>query len=220
MHRRTPSPFSAALALFVLLLFVTPGFLGAQATPPIPTNHVRIHYFCPDGNHLGWTVYAFGDTTEDTSNFNRGPVKVTGQDSFGAYFDLDITSAAQNVAIIIHKGNVKDPGPNDFLDPATQGIKYWQLSGRTYCIPLNRPRSSDPTHRFPQAKRAFTIIAPIMTTRSGTSSHFSLPTIRIVDFCGTNDFVTAYDKYGAYYDVGVDPTQFNGLLGFIITIAT
>ena len=59
-----------------------------------------------------------------------------------------------------------------------------------------------------------------MTTRSGTSSHFSLPTTRIVDFCGTNDFVTAYDKYGAYYDVGVDPTQFNGLLGFIITIAT
>jgi len=43
------------------------------------------------------------------------------QDSFGAYFDLDSTSAAQNVAIIIHKGNVKDPGPNDFLDPATQG---------------------------------------------------------------------------------------------------
>jgi pullulanase len=54
---------------------------------------------------------------------------VTGQDSFGAFFDVGITSAAQNVGIIIHKGNVKDPGPNEFLDPATQGIEYWQLSG-------------------------------------------------------------------------------------------
>ena len=129
MHRRTPSLFSAALALFILLLFVTPGFLGAQATPPVPTNHVRIHYFRPDGNYLGWTVYAFGDTTEDTSNFNATPVEVTGQDSFGAFFDVGIASAAQNVGIIIHKGNVKDPGPNEFLDPATQGIEYWQLSG-------------------------------------------------------------------------------------------
>src|SRR5580765_7823813 len=110
MHRRTPSLFSAALALFILLLFVTPGFLGAQATPPVPTNHVRIHYFRPDGNYLGWTVYAFGDTTEDTSNFNATPVEVTGQDSFGAFFDVGIASAAQNVGIIIHKGNVKDPG--------------------------------------------------------------------------------------------------------------
>jgi hypothetical protein len=119
MHRRTPSHFPR-IGAFCPLAVRDAWLLGAQATPPIPTNHVRIHYFCPDGNHLGLTVYAFGDTTEDTSNFNRGPVKVTGQDSFGAYFGLDSTSAAQNVAIIIHKGNVKDPGPNDFLDPATQ----------------------------------------------------------------------------------------------------
>jgi pullulanase len=119
MHRRTPSHFPR-IGAFCPLAVRDAWLLGAQATPPIPRNHARIHYFCPDGNHLGLTVYAFGDTTEDTSNFNRGPVKVTGQDSFGAYFDLDSTSAAQNVAIIIHKGNVKDPGPNDFLDPATQ----------------------------------------------------------------------------------------------------
>jgi hypothetical protein len=27
---------------------------------------VRIHHFRPDGNYLGWTVYAFGDTTEES----------------------------------------------------------------------------------------------------------------------------------------------------------
>jgi Bacterial pullanase-associated domain len=80
-----------------------PGFRWAQATPRIPTNHVRIHYFRLDGNYLAWTAYAFGDTTEDTSNFNGRPVKVTEQDSFGAYFDVGITSAVQNVGIIIHE---------------------------------------------------------------------------------------------------------------------
>ena len=40
----------------------------------IPSNTARIHYFRPDANYASWKVYAFGDTTEDTSNFNGGPV--------------------------------------------------------------------------------------------------------------------------------------------------
>jgi pullulanase len=56
---------------------------------------------------------------------------------------VGITSAAQNVGIIIHKGNVKDPGPYEFLDSATQGSEYWRFSGS---------RSSKPIHRFPPGK--------------------------------------------------------------------
>jgi len=122
-------PIFRRIGAFYPLVVRDAWFSWGSSNSPVPTNHVRIHYFRPDGNYLGWTVYAFGDTTEDTSNFNGGPVEVTGQDSFGAFFDVGITSAAQNVGIIIHKGNVKDHGPNEFLDPATQGIEYWQLSG-------------------------------------------------------------------------------------------
>jgi hypothetical protein len=57
MHRRAASIFSAVLALVSILLIAAPGSLMAQApTPPIPANHVRIHYFRPDGIYLGWTV--------------------------------------------------------------------------------------------------------------------------------------------------------------------
>src|SRR5258708_6791305 len=129
MHRPAASTFFAVCALVCLSLTATPPSLKAQTPPPIPANHIRIHYFRPDGNYLGWTVYAFGDTTENTSNFNGGPVQVTGRDSFGAFFDVGVTSTAQNVGIIIHNGNTKDPGPNEFVDPATQGNEYWQLSG-------------------------------------------------------------------------------------------
>src|ERR1700731_4468318 len=129
MSRRATCSFFAVSTLVAFLLTATPGSLKAQTPAPIPASHVRIHYFRPDGNYLGWTVYAFGDTTENTSNFNGGPVQVTGQYSFGAFFDVGVTSTAQNVGIIIHNGNTKDPGPNESIDPATQGNEYWQLSG-------------------------------------------------------------------------------------------
>src|SRR5258706_12095376 len=84
-----------AIFLFCVLCFfllAAATALKAQTPPPIPAGHVRIHYFRPDGNYLGWTVYAFGDTTEDTANFNGGPVQVTGPHSYGGFYDVGLTS--------------------------------------------------------------------------------------------------------------------------------
>lgn len=215
MHRRAASTFSVISVLIALLFTTTPVSLKAQA-PPIPAGHVRIHYFRPDGNYLGWTVYAFGDTTEDTSNFNGGPVKVTGQDSFGAFFDVGVTSTAQNVGIIIHKGNIKDPGPNEFLDPATQGNEYWQLSGSNV-LHTTQPstiQQADPP--IPTGKARIHYHRPDNDYSVWNLYPFFATTDPNSDFCGTNDYVAGYDAYGAYYDVGIDPTTFNGLLGFII----
>jgi len=217
MRHRAASTFSAVFALVSFLLTAAPGLLKAQApVPPIPAGHVRIHYFRPDGNYLGWTVYAFGDTTEDTSNFNGGPVKVAGQDSFGAFFDVGVTSTAQNVGIIIHNGNVKDPGPNEFIDPATQGNEYWQLSGSNVLHTTQPPtiQQSDPP--IPAGKARIHYHRPDNNYANWNLFPFFATTDPNSDFCNTNDFVTAYDTYGAYFDVGVDPTKFNGQLGFII----
>ena len=58
----------------------------------------------------------------------------TGFDSYGAYFDVGVTATAQNVGLIIHDptapgGDVKDPGPNEFVDPKTEGFEYWAYTG-------------------------------------------------------------------------------------------
>src|SRR5260370_18494171 len=104
MYRRSASTVSAIFAFVSFLLIAAPSSLSAQTpVPPIPANHVRIHYFRPNGNYLSWTVYAFGDTTENTSNFNGGPLKGTGQDSFAAFFDVGVPSARQTVGIILPK---------------------------------------------------------------------------------------------------------------------
>ena len=106
----------------------------AQPDPPIPSGDIRIHYFRPDGNYSGWTVYAFDNTTENTGNYGGGPVQVTGTDSYGAYFDVGVTTGAQEVGIIIHNptapgGDQKDTPNNLFVDPTTQGFEYWAYSG-------------------------------------------------------------------------------------------
>ena len=95
---------------------------------------IRIHYHRPDGNYSGWTVYAFDNTTENTGNYGGGPVQVTGTDSFGVYFDVGVTTGAQEVGIIIHNptapgGDQKDTPNNLFVDPSTQGIEFWAYSG-------------------------------------------------------------------------------------------
>lgn len=217
MHHRASFTLSASLVLVSLLLIAAPTALQAQASiPPIPANHVRIHYFRPDGNSLGWTVYAFGDTTEDTSKFNGGPVKVTGQDSFGAFFDVGVTSTAQNVGIIIHKGNVKDPGPNEFLDPATQGNEYWQLSGSNVLHTKQPPTIQQTDPPIPPGKARIHYHRPDSDYSVWNLYPFFATTDPNSDFCNTNDFVAGYDIYGAYYDVGVNPATFSGQLGFIL----
>lgn len=203
------------LCLLLVSIGLTPA-VRAQGDPPIPASHIRIHYFNPDNNYTGWTVYAFGDTTEDQGNFNGGPVQVSGKDSFGAYFDVGVTSNAQNVGIIIHQGNLKDPGPNEFVDPATQGNEYWQISGEfgLHITQPPLPTGGDPAipaghariHYYrPDGDYAGWILYPFFATSDPTG-----------DFCNTDDYVAGYDNYGAYYDVGVDPSKNGGQLGFII----
>jgi pullulanase len=128
-------PFKAGSRTLALTFFVlTSALVFAQADPPIPSGDIRIHYHRPDGSYSGWTVYAFDNTTENTGNYGGGPVLVTGTDSFGTYFDVGVTTGAQEVGIIIHNptapgGDQKDTPNNLFVDPATQGDEYWAYSG-------------------------------------------------------------------------------------------
>src|SRR5258706_11641249 len=114
MHRPAASTFFAVCALVCLSLTAAPPSLKAQA-PPIPANHIRIHYFRPDGNYLGWTVYAFGDTTENTSNFSGGPLHVTGPHSFGAPLSVGGYFPTQKTRLILHNRNNQNPRPTQII---------------------------------------------------------------------------------------------------------
>jgi len=189
----------------------------AWADPAIPSGDIRIHYFRPDGNYSGWTIYAFDNTTENTGNYGGGPVTVTGSDSYGAYFDVGVTTGAQEVGIILHNptapgGDQKDTPNNLFVDPSTQGIEYWAYSGiaklYTSAPNLNNPTAILPGyvrvhyHRTDGNYSGWTIYAFYDTTEyTGDYNNGLVP-------------VTNSDAYGVYFDVAVVPNAQN--LGLIL----
>jgi pullulanase len=208
----------AASSLLVLLLgFFAATPASAQADPPIPASHIRIHYHRPDATYTGWTVYAFFDTSEDTGNYGGGPVQVSGTDSYGAYFDVGVTSGAQNVGLIIHNptapgGDQKDPGPNEFVNPSTMGNEYWAYSGigKLYNEPIdvNNPNALLPgyarIHYFrPDGNYSNWSVYAFADTAEYTG-----------DFNDGLTFVTSYDSYGAYFDIKLSASPHD--LGFIV----
>ncbi len=199
------------LFLFSSLLGLGAGVAAsAQTAPPIPTGDIRIHYFRPDGNYQGWTIYAFFDTTEP-NNFAGGPVPVTGTDNFGAYFDVGVTANAANVGLILHNGNTKDPGINQFVDPATQGREFWELSGSDKLL-TTQPSTGPVDPPIPAGHARIHYHRPDGNYANWSVYVYGATTDPTGGFCTTEDDYSGYDTYGPYFDIGVTA----GHLGFII----
>ncbi len=213
--------FALRFSLCPLALLLLVG-ITVPASAQIPANHIRIHYHRPDSNYSGWTIYAYDDTTENAGNYPGGPVQVSGTDDYGAYFDVGVTPVAQVVGLIIHNptaagGDQKDPGPNTFVDPASEGNEYWAVSGiaKLYTsIPnLNNPTALLPgyarIHYYrPDGIYANWSVYAYADTEEPTGNYSDGPTPQ-----------TGADAYGAYYDIKLTATPAN--LGFIVhNIAT
>jgi pullulanase len=198
-----------SLSLLLILILSSAVAAWAQGDPAIPAGDIRVHYFRPDGNYAGWTIYAFNDTTEP-NNFAGGPVAVTGTDSFGVYFDVGVTAGATNVGLILHNGNTKDPGPNQAVDPATQGNQFWELSGSDVMLTAQPATGADPA--VPPGHARIHYFRPDGNYDNWSLYPFGATTDPTGTFCTTEDYYSGYDSYGPYFDVGVT----NGQLGFII----
>ena len=202
---------------FVLVVALVISAISARAQAPIPADHIRIHYHRTDGTYIGWTVYAFDDTTENSGNYGGGPVQVTGTDRYGAYFDVGVIANAQNVGLILHNptaagGDVKDPGTNEFVDPVTEGNEYWAYSGigKMY---TSAPSLSNPAALLPGYARIH-YYRPDGAFANWTVYAFN----DTAEYTGAyNDgltFPTNYDSYGAYYDIRLSAKPVD--LGFIV----
>ncbi len=100
---------------------------GLKEAPPIEDGMVRIHYFRPKGDFDGWGLHVWGDTDEKVEW--SSPLPVTGEDPYGAWWDVHATEEAKEIGFIVHKGDTKDPGPDMFLRPAERGREIWLVSG-------------------------------------------------------------------------------------------
>ena len=130
---------------------------------------------------------------------------------------MAVVANAQNLGLIIHNpsapgGDVKDPGPNEFVDPATEGFEYWGYTG------IGKLYKSQVSLTNPTA--LLTGYARIHYYRP--DGNYANWTVYAFDDTAeyTGDYndgltgVTGMDSYGAYFDISLIPNAQN--LGFII----
>jgi glycosidase len=108
-----------------------------------------IHYRRPAGDYGDptsadfnqfWGLHVWTGAAAET--VWTDPLRPTGQDVFGVEFRIDLVDGADQLAYILHKGDTKDPGPDQFLVFDTFGHEVWQLQGadpeNPYVAPLRR----------------------------------------------------------------------------------
>jgi glycosidase len=70
------------------------------------------------------------------------PLRPVGSDVFGITFRIPLVDGADRLAYILHRGDTKDPGPDQFLVFDDYGHEVWQVQGadpeRPYVAPLRR----------------------------------------------------------------------------------
>ena len=95
-----------------------------------------IRYHRPDGDYGDSTSSDFNDFwglhvwegSVDPTEWTD-PIRPTGFDLFGPRFEVPVQDGAPQLAYIIHRGDQKDPGPDQFLSFDPWGHEVWQLSG-------------------------------------------------------------------------------------------
>jgi hypothetical protein len=71
------------------------------------------------------------------------PLRPAGEDTYGKTFRVDLADGADQLAYILHRGDTKDPGPDQFLVFDRFGHEVWQLQDadpeHPYVAPPRRP---------------------------------------------------------------------------------
>ncbi len=124
------------LACSVMCVIFCAGVLvhAFAADPPIPAGSVRIHYYRPDGNFSGWTMWTWNASTENQTTWCSTELNQTGTDSYGAYWDVTVNPAwgtpVGDLGFIVHNCalNIKDPGPDMHLNILLYN-EAWVISG-------------------------------------------------------------------------------------------
>ncbi len=202
-HRRLRRAVRLGAAALVLLAIATATAQG-EAAPPLPDDVARVHYQRPDGDYSGWVLHVWEDTTESVT-WTEG-LPITGQDAYGAYWDVGLAEGAARVGFIVHKGDLKDPGPDQFLVLGTHGREIWLVSGsdRIYTSPpLAPPAEGIARIHYARPDGAY----------EGWVLHVWEDTVETVTWTEGLP-ITGFDDFGAYWDVRL--AEDAARLGFIV----
>jgi pullulanase/glycogen debranching enzyme len=102
--------------------------------PATPPSKVRIHYNRPGGDYAGWTMYVYNAPGEA---FGGWPgAAPTGEDAFGKYWDVPLSTPEFNFIIVKNGGGEREPsnwsgntGDQQQFWRVADGTQVWKLQG-------------------------------------------------------------------------------------------
>jgi glycosidase len=113
-----------------------PGEQVAHPSRGAAEGFATIHYRRPAGDYGDPTSTDFNDfwglhvwTGAATEPPWTDPVRPMGEDVFGTEFRVELADGADQLAYILHRGDTKDPGPDQFLVFEVYGHEVWQVQG-------------------------------------------------------------------------------------------
>lgn len=122
-------------------------------------NVVVIHYHRPDGQYGNaasnrfedfWGIHLWEGAAQPNPSW-QSPKKPDGSDAFGIGFRIPLQPNATRLAYILHRGELKDPGPDQFVQTAVHGHEVWQISGAAAESPYVLHSGPDTQPRGPNA---------------------------------------------------------------------
>jgi pullulanase len=117
-------PFLIIILLLILIPFIAPPSTFAQGD----CETVTIHYHRRHADYDGWGLHVWGKTPlEVTWGAPLGPA---GEDEFGLYWEVELNAGASSLNYIIHRGDEKDPGPDQNIKFSEVGCELWQVQGK------------------------------------------------------------------------------------------
>jgi hypothetical protein len=99
-------------------------------------NFATIHYHREDGDYGDpnssnfndyWGLHVWNGAFTPTTWIE--PLRWDALDSFGPAFKIELADGASELAYILHRGDIKDPGSDQFLTFDPWGYEVWQLEG-------------------------------------------------------------------------------------------
>ncbi|MFC5288114.1 pullulanase-type alpha-1,6-glucosidase [Actinokineospora guangxiensis] len=112
-------------------------------------NRAVIHYHRPDGDYTDWVLYHWTGSLNPSPGWTQSRPK-DGEDGFGISWSVELAEGAPGLSNIIHKGDTKDPGADQFLDVGSTGYEVWFVSGSarqdgqaSYVLPSSSAPAAD-----------------------------------------------------------------------------
>lgn len=126
--------------------WLRPGEQVVHASRGAAEGFATIHYRRPGGDYGDpassdftqfWGLHVWAGAATETAWTD--PLRPAGQDAFGVTFRVELADGADQLAYILHRGDAKDPGPDQALVFADDGHEVWQLEGADPADPYVAP---------------------------------------------------------------------------------